>query len=63
MCSVLTYPSFDRDFILEIDVPIQGLGAVLSQRQEDGGTNLVAYASRALSPTEKRYRIIWSSRL
>ena len=29
----------------------------LSQRQEDGSVHPVAYASRALSPTEKGYRI------
>ena len=54
---VLAYPSFDHDFILETDASIQGLGAVLSQKQCDGSTHPVAYASRALSSSEKRYGI------
>lgn len=35
----------------------QGLGAILSQKQEDGQIHPVAYASRALSPTERNYGI------
>jgi hypothetical protein len=49
----LMYPDFDRDFILETDAS----GAVLSQRAEDGKVHTVAYASRSLSPQEKRYPI------
>ena len=54
---VLAYPDFGRDFILETDASINGLGAVLSQTQEDGKVHPVAYASRALSPTERNYAI------
>ena len=50
---VLAYPDFGRDFILETDASINGLGTVLSQAQEDGKVHPVAYASRALSPTEE----------
>ena len=32
-----------------------GLGAVLTQAQEDGGWKPVAYISRSLTPTEQRY--------
>ena len=32
-----------------------GLGAILSQKSEDGTWHLVAYASRSLSSTEKQY--------
>jgi len=55
--SVLAYPNFDLDFALETDASHQGLGAVLSQRQEDGRFHPIAYASRALSGAEKNYGI------
>ena len=42
---VLAYPSFDRDFTLETDASIEGIGAVLSQHQDDGHLHPVAYAS------------------
>lgn len=42
---VLAYPCFTKDFTLEMDASIQGLGAVLSQVQEDGRLHPVAYAS------------------
>lgn len=54
---VLSYPSFNKDFILETDASAQGLGAILSQRHEDGQVHPVAYASRALSPSERNYSI------
>ena len=54
---VLCYPSFEKDFVLETDASSQGIGAVLSQRQEDGQLHPVAYASRSLSPAEKDYSI------
>jgi len=53
---VLEYPSFDRDFILETDASIKGLGAVLFQRQ-DGKLHPIAFTSRALNPQEKNYAI------
>ena len=54
---VLAYPSFDRDFTLETDASVQGLGAILSQVQDDGKLHPVAYASRALNPSEKNYSV------
>ncbi len=50
---VLAYPDFDKDFVLEKDTSIKGLGAVLSQKQDDSKLHPVAYASHALSPQEK----------
>ena len=54
---ILTYPDFEQDFILETDASAMGLGAVLSQRAEDGRVHPVAYASRSLSPQQKQYVI------
>ena len=54
---VLAYPDFSRAFILETDASVQGIGALLSQRQEDQRLHPIAYASRALSPVEQRYSI------
>ena len=50
---VLAYPDWDKSFTLETDASVKGLGAVLSQLQDDGQLHPVAYASRALSPQEK----------
>ena len=49
---ILAYPNFDLPFVLKTDAFIQGLGAILSQKQPDGLLHPVAYASRALLPAE-----------
>ncbi len=54
---VLTYPRVEDPFILETDASILGLGAILSQCQEDGQTHPVAYASRSLNQAERNYGI------
>ena len=55
--SVLAFPNFDQDFVLETDASIQGLGAILSQKDQDGRQHPPAYASRALTGSEKNYLI------
>ena len=54
---VLAYPHFDREFLLETDASGVGLGAVLSQRQDDNTIRPMAFASRTLQPHERRYGI------
>ena len=54
---VLAYPDFDKNFVLETDASIRGLGAILSQYQEDGQIHPIAFASRGLSPAEKNHCI------
>ena len=54
---VLSYPGFNRRYILETDARISGLGAILSQLQEDGKLHLLAYASHSLPKLEKNYPV------
>ena len=42
---VLTFPDFKKPFLLGMDTSGKGLGAVLSQKQDDGRYHPVAYAS------------------
>ena len=42
---VLGYPNFSREFILEMDASLIGLGAILSQQDKDGNICVTAYAS------------------
>ena len=52
---VLAFADYTKDFLLKTDVSKEGLGAVLSQKEEDGWFHPVAYGSRALSMHEKNY--------
>ena len=52
---VLAFTDYTKDFLLETDTLKEGLGAVLSQKQEDGWFHLVAYGSQALTMHEKTY--------
>ena len=49
---VLVYPRFGpgEEFLLETDASGVGLGAVLSQKQQDDRFHPIAYASRSLQP-------------
>ena len=52
---VLAFADYTKDFLLETDASKEGLGAVLSQKQEDGQFHPVAYGSWALTTHEKNY--------
>ena len=54
---MLAFPNFAREFLLETDASGKGLGAVLAQKQEDGSTRPIAYASCTLEPSEKNYGV------
>ena len=51
----LAFTDYTKPFLLETDTSKDCLGAVLSQRQEDGWYHPITYGSRALKPHEKNY--------
>ena len=52
---LLAFADYTKDFLLKTDASKEGLGAVLSQKQEDGWFHPVAYGSWALTMHEKNY--------
>ena len=52
---ILAFTDYTKDFLLETNALKEGLGAVLSQKQEDGWFHPVAYGSWALTMHEKNY--------
>ena len=57
MCSspVLRSPDFTKPFLVQTDAYERGVGAVLSQLDDDGNDYPVSYYSRKLLPREERY--------
>ena len=53
---VLSYPDYTEPFTLETDTSLRGIGAVLSQKDQDGDYRIIAYASRSLRPAEKYWK-------
>ena len=52
---VLVFPDFNKPFLLETDASKEGLGAVLSQKQDDGHYHPVAFENCSLTPMKKNY--------
>ena len=52
---LLIFPNFHKEFILETDASILGLGAVLAQQTDAGHVSPIAFASRTLQKHEKNY--------
>jgi hypothetical protein len=53
---VLGYADFSKPFVLQVDASLSGLGAILLQEQ-DGGRRVIAYGSRSLKPSERKYPV------
>ena len=53
--AMLAYPNYSKPFILDTDASETGIGAVLSQTDDNGREQVIAYASRTLSKRERRY--------
>ncbi|CAF3396631.1 unnamed protein product, partial [Rotaria sp. Silwood2] len=66
---IMNTPNFEQLFILEVDACEYGLGAILTQEYDDK-KYVIAYASRTLSPIERRYgaterealAIVWATK-
>ena len=54
---VLAYTDYSRPFILDTDASDFGIGAVLAQHDDEGHERVVAFASRTLSKSERRYYV------
>ncbi len=52
---VLAYPDFTNRFIVATDASKRAIGAVLSQKDENGREHPIHYASRGLNEAEKNY--------
>ena len=52
---VLAFADFEKPFLLETDASYLGLGAMLSQKQDDGKFHPVAYVSQELKGGEGKY--------
>ena len=55
---ILRSPDFKREFTLQTDASDTGVGALLSQYDDDGIDHPIAYFSRKLLPRETRYSTV-----
>src|ERR1044071_7975114 len=67
---ILAHPDYDKEFILYTDASYQGLGFILSQKDDQEKEYPVRYGGRKLRPAEQNYTItdlkclgiVWSIR-
>ena len=52
---ILQYPNFGRQFVIFTDASKKGLGAVLSQIDDDGNERVIVYDSKSLIQAKKNY--------
>ena len=51
---VLRPPHWEDEFVLQVDASNRGLGAILSQKDQEGDEHPIAYASRKLHRREQK---------
>ena len=52
---ILGFPDTDKDYVLYTDASDVGIGAVLTQKDENGTENVISFASKAFSGSEKNW--------
>ena len=60
---VLPYLDYTKPFALEMDASVKGLGAVLSQEDDDGNFCIISYASHMLNLYERSMHNYSSAKL
>ena len=53
---ILAYPNYERPFILKTDASLKGLGAVLSQEDDQENYQVIYFASHVLKTFERSMR-------
>ena len=53
--SFLARPDYSRPFLVQTDWSVKGMGAILSQRGDDGLERVIEFASKSNSPSESSY--------
>ena len=54
---IVAHPNFDKPFKVYTDTSDTGIGAVLSQNDNEGKEKVIAYASKTLNATERNWII------